>query len=108
MYPLTEYSITGSASWTPDLWGRIRRQVESSKAGAQLNAADLANATLSAQGTLATDYFSLRYQDSLADLLRQTVAAYQRALTIRAHYQDWHHPDCHWKERLRARTFVHV
>lgn len=82
VYPLTEYSITGSASWTPDLWGRIRRQVESSKAGAQLNAADLANATLSAQGTLATDYFSLRYQDSLADLLRQTVAAYQRALTI--------------------------
>ncbi|HQT77587.1 MAG TPA: efflux transporter outer membrane subunit, partial [Rhodopila sp.] len=80
--PLTSYSLTGSASWAPDLWGRVRREVESSVAGAQVSAADLANATLSAQGVLAADYFSLRYQDSLAILLQQTVEAYRRALQI--------------------------
>ncbi len=47
-----------------------------------MSAADLANAKLSAQATLATDYFDLRAEDSLEQLLRETVAAYQRALDI--------------------------
>jgi len=74
--PATQYSIEGSIDWTPDIWGRIRRQVESQVAAAQVSAADLANAQLSAQMTLAVDYFDLRAEDSLADLLRKTVAAY--------------------------------
>jgi NodT family efflux transporter outer membrane factor (OMF) lipoprotein len=80
--PFTEYSAQGSASWEVDLWGRIRRQVESEQASAEVSAADLANATLSAQAALAGDYFNLRYQDSLAQLLTDTVAQYRRALTI--------------------------
>ncbi len=78
----TQYVLEGSASWEPDIWGRIRRQVQSNVAAAQVSAADLANATLSAQATLATDYMQLRYEDSLTDLLTQTVQAYTRALTI--------------------------
>lgn len=78
----TQYSLTGSATWDVDVWGQIRRQIESATAGAQVSAADLANARLSAQATLATDYFDLRAEDSLAKLLDDTVAAYQRALTI--------------------------
>ena len=78
----TEYSITGTVSWDPDIWGKIRRQVESNKAAAQVSAADLANAQLSAQATLATDYFDLRAEDSLTQLLTETVAAYQRAMQI--------------------------
>ena len=78
----TTYSLQGNADWTPDVWGRIRRQVESQRAAAQVSAADLANAQLSAQATLATDYFNLRAEDSLTLLLRQTVAAFQRALQI--------------------------
>ena len=64
------------------MWGRIRRQVESDVAAAQVSAADLANATLVAQATLATDYFELRYQDALEKLLTDTVAAYTDALRI--------------------------
>ena len=75
-------SITGSVAWDLDVWGRVRRQIESSVAGAQVSAADLANAKLSAQATLATDYFDLRAEDALEQLLRQTVAAYGRALQI--------------------------
>jgi NodT family efflux transporter outer membrane factor (OMF) lipoprotein len=78
----TEYSITGSVAWDPDIWGSVRRQIESNVAGAQVSAADLANAKLSAQATLATDYFDLRAEDALTQLLTDTVAAYTRALQI--------------------------
>jgi NodT family efflux transporter outer membrane factor (OMF) lipoprotein len=78
----TEYTLEATASWDLDVWGRIRRQVQSDVAAAQVSAADLKNATLSAQGTLATDYVELQYQDSLQDLLNETVAAYKEALRI--------------------------
>lgn len=78
----TQYSITGSAAWDLDVWGRIRRLVESSTAAAQVSAADLANAQLSAQAALAVDYFDLRAEDALGQLLAETATAYQRALTI--------------------------
>ena len=78
----TEYSVEGNASWSPDIWGKIRRQIESNVAAAQVSAADLANATLSAQATLAIAYVNLRYEDSLQHLLEQTVKEYQRALDI--------------------------
>ena len=69
-------------SWDLDVWGSVRRQIESNVAGAQVSAADLANAELSAQATLATDYFDLRAEDSLEVLLRETTAADRRALEI--------------------------
>jgi outer membrane protein TolC len=78
----TEYNLEGTASWELDLWGRIRRQIQSDVAAAQVSAADLQNAALSAQGTLAMDYVELRYEDSLLDLLQATVRAYQNALRI--------------------------
>ena len=76
------YSLTGTTTWDLDVWGRIRRQVEANVAAAQVSAADLANAKLSAQATLAVDYFDLRAEDALAALLRETTAAYSRALRI--------------------------
>lgn len=70
------------ASWEPDVWGRLRSGVSSAQASAQASAADLASATLSAQGELAADYFSLRQTDVQAALLRDTIAGYQRTLQI--------------------------
>ena len=78
----TTYSVQGTINWDLDVWGRIRRQVESDVAAAQVSAADLVNATLSAQALLATDYFQLRAQDALDKLLTDTVAAYADALRI--------------------------
>jgi NodT family efflux transporter outer membrane factor (OMF) lipoprotein len=75
-------AFEGDASWVPDLWGKIRRQAEAGKAAAQASAADLANATLSAQAALASDYVNLRAQDATVALLRQAVAAYERSLQI--------------------------
>lgn len=79
---VTSYSLEGSATWEPDVWGKIRRSVESSVANAQASAAQLAAARLSMQAQLATDYFQLRYADSLRSLLEDTVKNYQRSLEI--------------------------
>ena len=84
----TTYELQGLASWDLDVWGRIRRQVESDVAGTQATAADLANATLSYQAALAGDYFNLRAQDQLQDLLDRTIASYERSLRITQNQYD--------------------
>jgi NodT family efflux transporter outer membrane factor (OMF) lipoprotein len=82
------FKLEANASWAPDIWGSIRRQIESQKAAAQVSAADLANARLDAQVQLATDYFDLRAADSLGGLLTAAAAGYQRTLDItRAQYE---------------------
>ena len=78
----TLYTAPITGTWDIDVWGRLRRQVESNTAGAQASAADLDNAKLSAQATLAVAYFNLRAADSLIDLLRRTVAEYQKTYRI--------------------------
>ena len=78
----TQFTGEATASWDLDLWGKIRRQVESDVAASQVSAADLANATLSAEETLANDYFQLRFQDALTQLLTDTVKADEEALRI--------------------------
>jgi NodT family efflux transporter outer membrane factor (OMF) lipoprotein len=70
------------AGWDLDIWGKIRRQIESQHAAAQASAADLAAARLSTEAELATDYFDLRSQDSLAALLDDNIAALTRSLEI--------------------------
>src|SRR5499427_898935 len=76
------FSTSTTASWTPDLWGRVRRNVESNVASAQAGAGDLASARLSAQGALASDYLQLRVADELKRLLDATAKAYTESLRI--------------------------
>jgi NodT family efflux transporter outer membrane factor (OMF) lipoprotein len=78
----TEFTLESLLTWQPDIWGTIRREVESRKAGVQVSKANIANAQLSAQATLAADYFDLRSADSLRKLLAQAVSLNQRALEI--------------------------
>lgn len=71
-----------TASWEPDLWGKVRRQVESSEASAQASASTLASTLLSTQATLAQTYFLLRITDQQKALLDHTVADYARSLQL--------------------------
>lgn len=80
--PFNNFAATANASWAIDIWGKIRRTLESDVASAQASEADLAAARLSAQGTLASDYVQLRVSDEMKQLLDQTVEAYQRSLQI--------------------------
>ena len=78
----SDFQLEGQASWEPDLWGRVRRNVEAAHATAQASAADMANLDLSLHAELALDYFELRGLDSDSRLLEQTVADYQRQLDL--------------------------
>jgi NodT family efflux transporter outer membrane factor (OMF) lipoprotein len=60
-----------SASWEPDLWGQIRREIESSKESAQASDALLAGERLSIAASVAADYFALRQADVDIGLLTQ-------------------------------------
>ena len=76
------FEIGAGASWAPDVWGRIHRSIELAGDNAQASAADMANARLSAQTSLALDYVLLRQMDEEKRILDATVAAYARTLTI--------------------------
>jgi len=78
----TDYSLPFDASWEPDFWGRIRNTVKANVYAAQASAADLENVRLTVQAELAVDYYELRAQDSLKELLDSTVTAYQETLDI--------------------------
>ncbi|MBO0717682.1 MAG: efflux transporter outer membrane subunit, partial [Rhizobiales bacterium] len=78
----TTYTVPISATWDLDVWGRIRRQVESNTSGAQASAADLDNAKLAAQAQLAIAYFNLRASDSLIALLASTITEYKKTYDI--------------------------
>jgi NodT family efflux transporter outer membrane factor (OMF) lipoprotein len=76
------YRASLGASWEPDIWGRIRRTIESASASAQASEADLANATLSAQGELAVNYFGLREADAEIALDQAMVDGNRRTTDI--------------------------
>ncbi len=77
-----QYSLPVSASWEPDLWGRVRRQVEQQAGNAQASAATLESTRLSLHAQLAQDYFQLRIVDEQKRLLEDTVAAYRKSLQL--------------------------
>jgi NodT family efflux transporter outer membrane factor (OMF) lipoprotein len=79
---VTEYSLPVDVSWELDVWGRIRRTVESSQENAQASAADLETARLSARTELAQDYFQLRSFDTQKQLLDAAVADFEKSLAL--------------------------
>ena len=78
----TDYSLPFDASWEPDFWGRIRNTVRANIYAAQASAADLENVRLTDQAELAVDYYELRAQDSVKELLDSTVVAYQDTVDL--------------------------
>jgi NodT family efflux transporter outer membrane factor (OMF) lipoprotein len=78
----SSYQVNIGAAWEPDVWGRLRLVVQNARAGEQAGAADLAAATLAAQGELAVNYFGVREADLLRASLGETVKGYERSLEI--------------------------
>ena len=79
---ITEYSLPFDATWMPDLFGRVRNTVRANANAAQASAANLENVRLTVQAEVAVDYFDIRGQDALKQLLDDTVVAYQESLKL--------------------------
>jgi NodT family efflux transporter outer membrane factor (OMF) lipoprotein len=80
--PVNVFRIGPAASWEPDLWGSVRRSVESNVASAQASAADIESSRLSLQAELAQDYFALRALDADREVLETTVKAFEDSLKL--------------------------
>ena len=79
---MTTYGATGQASWTIDIWGAVRRNMESQQANMDALAASIGGARLTAQSTLALTYIQLRIVDERARVFGSAVASYEHALAL--------------------------
>ena len=79
---VNQHQVSLNAAWEVDLWGRVRRQVESSSASAEASFADLQAMRLSMQTELALNYFQLRTLDAQKKNLEEAVEAYKKALEL--------------------------
>ena len=74
-----DFQIPVELSYEADVWGRVRKTVESQREQAQASAADLATVNLSLHAQLAMFYFQARSLDAQEQLLSSTVAQYEQA-----------------------------
>jgi NodT family efflux transporter outer membrane factor (OMF) lipoprotein len=77
-----DYVVPFDVSYQADVWGRVRKNVESYREQAQASAADLATVNLSMHADLAIDYFEARSLDAEEQLLKSTVTQYEQALEL--------------------------
>lgn len=77
-----DYQIPVQLSYELDVWGRVRKTVESQRDQAQASAADLATVNLSMHAQLALFYFQARSLDAQEQLLNSTVAQYEQAFQL--------------------------
>ena len=76
------YQFSLGGSWAPDVWGKVRRQVEAAKATAQADYADAANVRLTMQTELASDYLQLQAVDEEVRLYQKSVEGYEPVLKV--------------------------
>jgi NodT family efflux transporter outer membrane factor (OMF) lipoprotein len=77
-----DFVLPFDVSYQADVWGRVRKNVESYREQAQASAADLATVNLSMHADLALDYFQARSLDAEEQLLNSTVTQYEQALEL--------------------------
>ncbi len=62
--------------WELDLWGRVRREVESARASQEASRDDLESARLEIHAEVADDYFTVRTLQAQYQLITNTIASY--------------------------------
>jgi NodT family efflux transporter outer membrane factor (OMF) lipoprotein len=79
---VSDFLLAADLSYQVDVWGRVRKTVESNREQAQASAADLAVVNLSMHADLAMDYFAARSLDAEEQLLKNTVVQYEYAFQL--------------------------
>ena len=79
---LNTFSVPFELSYEVDLWGRIRRTVESAEADTQATASAYHNVLLSVTSEVATCYFQMRACDAEINALEQTTATRRKSLQL--------------------------
>jgi multidrug efflux system outer membrane protein len=87
-YTQSVYTIPFSINYEPDLFGRVRHNVEAANASLQSTAADLQNVQLVLTAELAADYFSLRELDAEFNVVEESVGYQRRGLDLVNHRHD--------------------
>jgi len=78
----TTYRAALGASWEIDLFGRVRRQVESARAEAEASTANLESVRLSLTAEVAANYFSLRGLGAEVKLVADGVGIRRQTLRL--------------------------
>ena len=76
------YTLPFDLSYEFDLWGRVRRTIESAKAQAQAAVDDIESARLAIQAEVAADYLTIRALDADRRLLLSSIDAYRKSLDL--------------------------
>lgn len=76
------YTLPFDLTWQLDLWGGIRRALAAATNTAQASEAQLENARLSFQATLAEDYFSLHGLDARKKILDDSTKLFEQFLDL--------------------------
>jgi multidrug efflux system outer membrane protein len=77
-----DFYVPLSIGYELDIWGRVRRGVESSRAQAQASADDLETIKLMIQAEVAVDYFTLRALDTQREVLRSSIQVFTKSLQL--------------------------
>ena len=77
-----DFTLPLDFSYEADLWGRVRRSVESARAQMQASADDLETIKLMIQAEVAADYFTLRALDSQREVLLSSVQVFSKSYAL--------------------------
>jgi multidrug efflux system outer membrane protein len=79
---VNDWLVPVDLTYEVDVWGRVRRGLESARAQAVASADDEAAVRLTVQTDVAQFYYALRLLDAQVEILTQTVAAYQEQIRV--------------------------
>ncbi|EEF58917.1 efflux transporter outer membrane subunit [Pedosphaera parvula] len=77
-----DFLVPLNLNYEVDLWGRVRRSVESARAQESATADDLGTIQLIIQAEVAADYVSLRSLDTEYAIVRSTIGVFRKSLDL--------------------------
>jgi outer membrane protein, multidrug efflux system len=79
---INDWLIPLDLTYEIDVWGRIRRSIESARAQATASAYDLGVVQLTVETDVAQFYYNLRALDAQVQILRETVVSYREQVRL--------------------------